>query len=83
MDLSYTAIKILPETVCALYNLQILILSNCHYLTKLPKNMWKLINVRHLDIIGTDLNEMPKDYEVLKHFLTLLSAKKVAQQSNS
>ena len=86
MNLSHTAIKILPETVCALYNLQTLILSNCHYLTKLPKNMWKLINLRHLDIIGTNLNEMPKEMSrlgSLQTLLTLLSAKKVAQQSKS
>ena len=83
MDLSHTTIRILPEKVCALYNLQTLILSNCHYLTKLPKNMRKLINLRHLDIIGTDLNEMPKEMSRLASLqtLSLLSAKKVAQQS--
>uniref|UniRef100_A0A2N9FNK1 R13L1/DRL21-like LRR repeat region domain-containing protein n=1 Tax=Fagus sylvatica TaxID=28930 RepID=A0A2N9FNK1_FAGSY len=71
MDLSHTAIKMLPEPVCSLHNLQTLILSNCHSLTRLPKNMLKFINLRHLDISGTDLNEMSKEMSRLESLQTL------------
>ena len=33
--------------------------------------MWKLINLRHLDIIGTDLNEMQKEMSRLGSLQTL------------
>ena len=33
--------------------------------------MWKLINLRHFDIIGTDLNEMPKEMSRLGSLQTL------------
>ena len=33
--------------------------------------MWKLINLHHLDISGTDLNEMPKEMSRLESLQTL------------
>ena len=60
INLSHTTIK-LPESVCALHNLQTIILSNCQFLTMLPEEMWKLLNLHHLDISGTALSEMPKN----------------------
>ncbi|XP_050281733.1 putative disease resistance protein At3g14460 [Quercus robur] len=71
MDLSHTAIRRLPESVCALRKLQTLILSHCRTLTELPENMWKLFDLRHLDISGTDLNEMPKEMSRFKNLQTL------------
>ncbi|XP_031260973.1 putative disease resistance RPP13-like protein 1 [Pistacia vera] len=61
LDLSHTAISRLPESVNSLYNLQTLILSNCNSLIKLPRNMGSLVNLCHLDIVGTNLTEMPAD----------------------
>lgn len=61
LDLSHTAISRLPDSVNSLYNLQTLILSNCNSLIKLPRNMGSLNNLSHLDLVGTNIKEMPAD----------------------
>ncbi|GAB4839578.1 hypothetical protein Ancab_029101 [Ancistrocladus abbreviatus] len=58
LDVSYTQIWKLPDSVC---NLQTLLLSNCTSLWRLPAEIWKLISLRHLDISGCMcLWEMPQ-----------------------
>ncbi|RYR71524.1 hypothetical protein Ahy_A02g005776 isoform B [Arachis hypogaea] len=68
LDLSYTSILTLPESLCKLYNLQTLKLSYCKKLEMLPSRMEDLVNLRHLDIRGSDsLKEMPRGMSKLKH----------------
>ncbi|KAK3030307.1 hypothetical protein RJ639_039310 [Escallonia herrerae] len=60
LNLSGTKIEQLPKSVSELYNLQTLLLRNCSRLTKLPTDTRNLINLRHLDVAGTEkLQEMP------------------------
>ncbi|WJX60319.1 hypothetical protein P8452_45543 [Trifolium repens] len=59
LDLSYTEIVSLPNSVCMLYKLQTLLLQDCFKLTELPSDFCKLINLRHLNLEGTHIKKMP------------------------
>ncbi|KAG6671287.1 hypothetical protein I3843_Q001800 [Carya illinoinensis] len=71
LDISYTAIRRLPDSLCKLYNLQTLKLSYCQYLETLPRDMQKLVNLRHLDLTKTPIIEMPIHMAKLKCLQTL------------
>ena len=71
LDLSHTAIKYLPESASTLYNLQALILLQCHSLSMLPTNMGNLTNLRHLCISETRLKMMPLQMHRLTSLQTL------------
>ncbi|KAJ0717397.1 putative leucine-rich repeat domain superfamily [Helianthus annuus] len=55
LNLSGTRIKVLPENIGNLYNLQTLIVFGCKSLTKLPESFSKLKKLRHFDIRDTPL----------------------------
>ncbi|MED6215915.1 hypothetical protein PIB30_002602 [Stylosanthes scabra] len=59
LNLSWTHINRLPESLCNLHNLQTLILHECTRLTMLPSGMHNLENLQHLDLRKTSLEEMP------------------------
>ncbi|XP_042959574.1 putative disease resistance RPP13-like protein 1 [Carya illinoinensis] len=62
----------LPDSICMLCNLQTLKLSECTMLGKWPRDMWKLINLRHLEFEKTQgLEEMPIQIGRLKCLQTL------------
>ncbi|CAJ2639059.1 unnamed protein product [Trifolium pratense] len=71
LDLSYTEITSLPNTICSLYYLQTLNLYRCSKITKLPEDVGKLIDLRHLDIDLTSITEMPKQIVELENLQTL------------
>ncbi|KAL4336810.1 hypothetical protein AHAS_Ahas12G0047400 [Arachis hypogaea] len=77
LDLSWSDIVVLPESLCKLCNLQTLKLEYCFKLTMLANGMYKLVNLRHLDIRGTPLKEMPKGMGKLKqlHILSKFVAR--------
>lgn len=65
LNICDTEIKDLPNSVRRLYNLQSLTLS-C-YITDLPKNMGKLVNLHHFDNSRTNIKEMPPQIGKLKN----------------
>lgn len=71
LDLSFTRIKSLPDTICNIYYFQTLVLTYCFALTKLPEDIEKLINLRHLDIGETEIEEMPTQIVELENLQTL------------
>uniref|UniRef100_A0A7N0RFI9 Uncharacterized protein n=1 Tax=Kalanchoe fedtschenkoi TaxID=63787 RepID=A0A7N0RFI9_KALFE len=71
IDLSSTNIEHLPNNICRLYNLQILLLSDCRNFKRLPADICNLINLRYLKIDGTELEEMPDGIGRLTNIRTL------------
>ncbi|KAG8657557.1 putative disease resistance protein RGA3 [Manihot esculenta] len=64
-------LRVLPEKLCNLFNLQCLNLTACRSLTKLPQGMGKLTNLRHLQMIGSCVSFMPIGLERLTSLRTL------------
>ncbi|GAY46579.1 hypothetical protein CUMW_098130 [Citrus unshiu] len=72
LNFSESWIKCLPEAITSLFNLEILILSDCRLLLKLPSSIGNLVNLYHLDIDGANrLCELPLGMKELKCLRTL------------
>ncbi|XP_058784771.1 putative disease resistance RPP13-like protein 1 [Vicia villosa] len=71
LDLSWTDIKRLPDSICKLYNLEGLEMEMCGNLTELPLDFYKLDCLRHLNLEGTAIKKMPKQIRKLNHLQTL------------
>ncbi|XP_037445929.1 putative disease resistance protein RGA4 [Triticum dicoccoides] len=72
LDLSNSDIKSLPEDISILYNLQVLDLSNCDDLVRLPMQMKYMTSLRHLYTHGCrKLNSMPPELGKRTELLTL------------
>ncbi|RVX00354.1 putative disease resistance protein RGA3 [Vitis vinifera] len=71
LNLSFTRIKSLPDSVSKLYNLQTIILFGCSNFRRLPPNIGNLINLRHLNVERClNLDEMPQ--QIGKIFISRL-----------
>jgi Leucine-rich repeat (LRR) protein len=78
LDLSNNEMKALSNSVTSLVNLQVLKLNGCLSLKELPRDISKLINLRHLDVgcyldddLCEDLEYMPRGIEKLTSLQTL------------
>nr|GME14521.1 putative disease resistance protein RGA3 [Ipomoea batatas] len=82
VDLSWSKVKTLPDTICSLENLQTLDLEGCEQFSRLPEGIGNLINLRHLNIRGTyRLEMMPQGIAKLTQ-LCSLSEFKVGKESS-
>ncbi|XBI34108.1 hypothetical protein VPH35_119950 [Triticum aestivum] len=73
LDLSYSDIAKLPDSICVLYNLQTLRLIGCRKLQQLPRDMARLRNLIHLYLYGCyHLKSMSPNFGLLNnlHILT-------------
>ncbi|XP_051137090.1 putative disease resistance protein RGA1 [Andrographis paniculata] len=72
LDLSWSYIDSLPNSLCSLWNLKVLNLSYCQNLARLPKKMRNLKNLRHLFLKGCNsLRETPFRIGELTSLMTL------------
>ncbi|KAM6576129.1 hypothetical protein CsatB_027966 [Cannabis sativa] len=72
LNLSYTNIEVLPDSICLLHHLLTLDLTKCLELRKLPKHMIRLKGLRHLYIEGCSrLSHLPPNIGKLSCLKTL------------
>jgi hypothetical protein len=65
LDLSYNGMEALPNSVTNLVNLQVLKLNDCMTLKELPRDISKLINLRHLDVGCTRDEDLCRNLEYM------------------
>ncbi|XP_004489884.1 putative disease resistance protein RGA4 [Cicer arietinum] len=71
LNLSWSDFETLPESICKLWNLQILKLDNCYKLQQLPNNLIRLKALKHLSLIGCYLSCLPPQIGRLASLKTL------------
>ncbi|ESW22913.1 hypothetical protein PHAVU_004G005600 [Phaseolus vulgaris] len=71
LDLSWTRIQKLPNSICLLYNLLILKLNFCSVLKEFPLNLHKLTKLRCLEFKCTIVRKMPMHFGELKNLQVL------------
>jgi len=81
LDLSYTYIQKLPDSMCSLCNLQTLKLNNCYNLNELPWNLHKLTNLRNLELMKNTLTKLPAHIGKLNNLEILVSSFNVGKSS--
>ncbi|KHN37686.1 Putative disease resistance RPP13-like protein 1 [Glycine soja] len=79
LDLSNTEIVKLPESICSLYNLQILKLNCCGSLKELPSNLHKLTDLHRLELTYSGVRKVPAHLGKLKYLQVLMSPFKVGK----
>ncbi|XP_010657929.2 disease resistance protein At4g27190 isoform X2 [Vitis vinifera] len=65
LDLSYTRIRSLPQSLVKLFELRIFFLRGCELLMELPPEVGKLRNLEVLNLEGTKIINLPIDVERL------------------
>ena len=80
LDLSHNCFRMLPNSITRLHNLQTLKLSYLLYMTKLPRDFTKLVNLRFLEI--TTLTRIPRGLEQMTS-LQPLSVYEIIMKSGS
>ncbi|XP_057741348.1 putative disease resistance protein At3g14460 [Arachis stenosperma] len=71
LDLSWSDIEVLPQSLCNLCNLQTLKLKGCSFLTILPSSLGELIHLRYLDLSRSDVETLPESLCKLCNLQTL------------
>ncbi|KAL4598768.1 hypothetical protein ACB092_11G081000 [Castanea dentata] len=59
LHIEKTNIKELPTSITKLYNLQTLIIKDCHFLEELPNDLQNLTNLRHINISNEYIKQLP------------------------
>ncbi|KAE9446795.1 hypothetical protein C3L33_21301, partial [Rhododendron williamsianum] len=71
LDLSYTEINSLPQSISRLVALRKLVLRNCELLMELPPEIGELTNLEVLDLEGTEMLCLPKEIAKLVNLTCL------------
>ncbi|XP_014520718.1 putative disease resistance RPP13-like protein 1 [Vigna radiata var. radiata] len=74
LDLSWTRIEKLPDSIILLYKLQILLLNYCEKLKELPSCLYQLDNLRRLDLEGSGVQNVVAHLGKLRNLQVAMSS---------
>jgi len=83
LDLSWTNIKKLSESICSLFHLQILKLNCCMHLEELPSNLHLITTLCRLEFTFTQVRKVPPGLEELKNLKVRMDIFKVEHSMES